>query len=494
MNQPALFQDFTTDHDLLHSRIDSLSNYTFTSDSAILDTVGAAVGALKTSRRALVLLSDGDDNASAQYHCQSATDCTAALQALVQFAKQDQVTIYTIGYGDTGVTYNHNAHQIMTTLASGTGGAYYSATDSSALQGIFQSLAGLVAGGGTPEQYLITYKSADGGVPNHNITLTAISGGSVSVAVAASVNACASNPTPPSPGGVTPGSGSGFGQVLQVTFSDPRGWQDLNVIDILINGSLDGRQACYLAYSVPLGVLYLVDDGGALLALTLNGYGSVSNSQCTVTGAGSSATESGNTFTLVLNLSFSAAFAGNKIVFMAAGDQQGGNSGWQALGTWGVPVTPSGTITVVSLAPARVVPASGTAQTLAATLTDRRGVGDFGVVNLLVNDFIDGRHACYLAYVASSNSLLLVDDAGDAGGRFAGSLVLNGSAGTIQNSQCSISGTGSSARQSSNTLILTLNVTFTPASAGDRIVWVAGRDAQGGNNTGWQAMGTNSVQ
>ncbi|SPF52251.1 exported hypothetical protein [Candidatus Sulfopaludibacter sp. SbA4] len=32
--------------------------------------------------------------------------------------------------------------------------------------------------------------------------------------------------------------------------------------------------------------------------------------------------------------------------------------------------------------------------------------------------------ACYLAYAAASNSLLLVDDAGDAAGPFAGGMVL----------------------------------------------------------------------
>jgi hypothetical protein len=95
-------------------------------------------------------------------------------------------------------------------------------------------------------------------------------------------------------------------------------------------------------------------------------------------------------------------------------------------------------------------------------LTDSNGAGDFGVADLLVNDFLDGRNACYLACVASTNSLLLVDDGGDAGGPFADIILLNGGAATIQNSQCSVNG--------------------------------AGRDGAGGNNTNWQAMGTATVQ
>ena len=89
----------------------------------------------------------------------------------------------------------------------------------------------------------------------------------------------------------------------------------------------------------------------------------MSNSQCTVTGSGSSASGSGNTLTLMLNLSFNTAFGGNKIVYTAARDLQGGNSGWQALGTWQAPFTPSGTIAAVSLTPARGAAPSGTAQT-----------------------------------------------------------------------------------------------------------------------------------
>jgi len=126
-------------------------------------------------------------------------------------------------------------------------------------------------------------------------------------------------------------------------------------------------------------------------------------------------------------------------------------------------------------------------------LTDVKGAGDIGIVNLLVNNFIDGRQACYLAYVASSNTLLLVDDAGDAGGPFAGSMALNGARGPIQNGQCVI-GALSSAVLSGNTLTLTLNITFTANLTGNQVLYIAGRDAAGGNNTDWQAMGTWTVQ
>jgi hypothetical protein len=123
------------------------------------------------------------------------------------------------------------------------------------------------------------------------------------------------------------------------TFSDANGWQNLGVLNILINDYLDGRHACYLAYSRPLGVLYLVNDpGNALLPeLYLGSAGSVSNSQCTVYGTGSSATGSGTTLTLTVNLAFSASFVGDRIIYLAARDVGAGNSGWQAKGRWRVP-------------------------------------------------------------------------------------------------------------------------------------------------------------
>jgi hypothetical protein len=48
---------------------------------------------------------------------------------------------------------------------------------------------------------------------------------------------------------VSPAAGSGFAQAMKFVFAEARGWQDLDVVDILINHAFDGRSACYLAYS-----------------------------------------------------------------------------------------------------------------------------------------------------------------------------------------------------------------------------------------------------
>lgn len=140
---------------------------------------------------------------------------------------------------------------------------------------------------------------------------------------------------PATPVSVSPPSGSSASQTLQFTFTDPRGVRDLDVVNVLINNFLDARNACYLAYSVTAGALYLVADDGSTL-LPVNSPSAVANSQCSVSASGNGSS-SGNDLSGSLTFNFTPAFAGNKVIYMAARDLQGGNSGWQALGTWQVP-------------------------------------------------------------------------------------------------------------------------------------------------------------
>jgi hypothetical protein len=296
------------------------------------------------------------------------------------------------------------------------------------------------------------------------------------------------------PVSVAPAYGTGNNRTFTFQFSAV-GYQSLGVVNVLINNFLDGRHACYLAYVVATSTLVLVDDGGDAGSpyagsLALGNSSSIQNSQCAV--GLDTAVGSGNTLTLVLTVTFQPAFGGNKIAYLAARDQGTGNSGWQALGVWQVPFT-AGTISMAGVTPARATGAAGTSQQYTIVVTDTKGGSDLGVVNVLVNNFIDGHQACYLAYVAATNTLLLVDDAGDAAGPYA-PLALNGGTGNVHNSQCSINGATSSATTAGTTLVLTLDITFTAAFTGNRVVYTAARDGAGGNNTDWQALATRTVQ
>jgi len=297
--------------------------------------------------------------------------------------------------------------------------------------------------------------------------------------------------TPVAVGGA-PASGSGNTQTFAFQFSHSFGYQNLAVLNILINSALDGRNACYLAYEVKNSKLDLVDDagdaGGPYDSVLLGSSTPIQNAQCAVTLV--SAQGSGNDLVLTMNITFKPGFGGNKVVYVAARDASQGNTDWQGLGVWQVPSS-AGTIAVAGLSPAR---GAGNGKQFVLTVTDTKGTGDFGVVNLLINRSIDGRKACYLAYSAASGILYLVDDTGDAGGPFAGQISLNGTNVGLQNGQCSVNGSSSSVNYSANTMTLTLNIAFTGAFAGNQVVYAAARDRIDQNNTGWRAVGTWTVQ
>jgi M6 family metalloprotease-like protein len=292
----------------------------------------------------------------------------------------------------------------------------------------------------------------------------------------------------PTVGSVSPTGGSGATATFTIPFSDGNGAADLNVLNVLINSSLDGRNSCYFAYVRSANTLYLMNDAGSdlLPGLVLNGTGSTANTQCSATGAGSSATVSGTTLTLVLRVTFSSAYAGNRVVYAAGRDVASANSGWQALGVWQAPGAPVTSPAVLSTTPVAV---SGTSATVTAVFRDDQGFADLNVLNILINNALDGRNACYLAYLRPTNTLYLVPDSGVD--LLPG--VVPGGTGLAANGQCSVLANGSSVTVAGNVLTLNVNLSMsTPAFQGGRIVYTAARDVAG-NNSGWQATATWNV-
>jgi len=289
---------------------------------------------------------------------------------------------------------------------------------------------------------------------------------------------------PPSLASLAPPVSTGQNQTLTVMYNAPGGYQTLDVLNVLINTYLDGRQACYLAYSRPANTLYIVNDNGdasSLSGKTMDGTGTVGNSQCTVALNGSSAAGSGNTFTLTLNLTFAPSFAGNKVIYAAARDTTQNNSGWQTMGAHGVPPLPATFPMPVSMSPS-----SGTtaAQTITFTYSDQSNAANLQTVWALINTAIDGRAACYVAYYRPGNQLYLYPDNGD--GSQATNITLAGS-NTISNSQCTVSAQGSSVQSNGN--VLTLPITFKPAFVGFKGVWLAAQTLGAAQTSAWQALG-----
>ena len=201
----------------------------------------------------------------------------------------------------------------------------------------------------------------------------------------------------PSPVSLDSLSGSGATHTFVFTFSDPNGWQDLGVLNVMINSILDARNGCYLAYDRPNNVLYLVgDSGGGLTGLVLGGSGSVSNSQCTVNGTGSSASGNGNTLTLTLALSFSeTAFAGEKVTYLAARDVAQNNSGWLAMGVWSVPRLTPVFPSIMTVTPSE---GAGATQSFTVTYRDVSSSANLLATQILINVDLNGNLGCYLGY------------------------------------------------------------------------------------------------
>ena len=137
------------------------------------------------------------------------------------------------------------------------------------------------------------------------------------------------------------GSGSDFTTSLAFVFEDTNGWQDLGVVNVLINNGLNPVNACYLAYVPTMDVLYLVNDAGtALLPGTrpLHNGTKLTNGQCTVQPIDVRYGANGESLSLLLAIEFKQGFSGKKTFFTAARDLQGNNNtGWQTVGTWTVP-------------------------------------------------------------------------------------------------------------------------------------------------------------
>ena len=158
------------------------------------------------------------------------------------------------------------------------------------------------------------------------------------------------------------------------------------------------------------------------------------------------------------------------------------NSGWRVVGINSVPPLPA---VSPAFGPSSLGQFTSQNQTGTFTFTSNAGFADLGVLNVLINSALDGRNACYFAYVRSANVFYLVDDIGTG----LSAALTPGTAQTVTNSQCSINGTGTSAVLVGNTVTLPVNYSMkTPAFSGPKVVWGASRTNGDSANSGWQAI------
>jgi hypothetical protein len=121
--------------------------------------------------------------------------------------------------------------------------------------------------------------------------------------------------------------------------------------------------------------------------------------------------------------------------------------------------------------------------------SDTAGAGNLAFVYVWFNTAVSGNggNSCLLSYQPSTNQLNLFND-----GATAWLAATLGTATTLQNSQCSVNVATATAVRSGNTLTLTLPMTFQPAYAGAKNIYMYDSDLSGANS-GWQQEGTWTV-
>ena len=284
---------------------------------------------------------------------------------------------------------------------------------------------------------------------------------------------------------VSPSSGSGSSQTFTFQLSDGSGSASISSIQLLINGSFNGSNGCFLYFYPQANQIYLANDSQSAYSNGALGSSiSLQNSQCSLNLASSSASGSGNNLSVSLATHFQGAFAGAKSIYAYVLDAGGASSGWKILGTYTVIQNLNLGVQALSVSPAS---GNGSNQTFAFQFSDGNGSTSISSVQLLVNATLSGTNACFVYFYPQSNQLYLANDSQSA--------YSNGALGTsvsLQNSQCSLNLASSSASGSGNNLNVSLAVNFKPAFAGAKSLYAYALDA-GGPSSGWQTLGTYTV-
>ena len=283
----------------------------------------------------------------------------------------------------------------------------------------------------------------------------------------------------PSVVSVTPNPATGVTNTFALAYSDTAGNASLNFAGVIFDSVVNVANTCYAYYKPANNLVYLENDGGTGAVGSLTpGSGTLSNSQCTITGSGTSVVKSGNNLTLNLDVTASGDFMGKKNVYLAAIDNSGINTGWMSKGTWTPAVNQAPT--VVSATPN---PASGLSNTFALSYSDPNGNTDLSFVGVIVDWVLSASNSCYVYYYPAINLLYLANNAGTGA---VGSLTPG--SGTLSNSQCSISGSGTSVVRSGNNLTLNLDVTASSIYTGKHSLYLAAIDSSS-VSTGWVNKG-----
>ncbi len=291
---------------------------------------------------------------------------------------------------------------------------------------------------------------------------------------------------------LVPSAGSGSEQAFVATFTDPNGVQNVQSLSIAIVNNVardieSGLPAngCVVNFIVSSGIIQLAQDTGKSFLATTADAGTdqtVSNSQCTVLGASSSITISGNAVTAKIFVTFTASFSGAKQIFMLAENrnQASGMNFQTEVGTYDV----TASVSSVFISPSS---GSGSDQTFTTIYSDPTShIQSVGLNIKSTRNNTSAANACKVRYDPDTSNIFLVNDAGTT----YGSPIIAGSATSLSNSQCTVYGRGTSATAFGAYVIVYFRVSFFPGFLGEKVITMGGADETGASTFSDLPLGT----
>jgi hypothetical protein len=271
-------------------------------------------------------------------------------------------------------------------------------------------------------------------------------------------------------------------RMMTVTARDGDGYRRLKLVQIIANETNSYDGGCYLRYEVDRRILWLMDGRDRATGVAALGQPEVlEDARCTVNLAESWPEFRGDTVTLHLDVALKPKVSATQRVFARAIDEKGIESkltefaAWKpAAGQarenpWDFPPTPP------SLSVESKKLAGSDKYILRVRASDLNGAEDIDVVEVIVNNVVDGRNTCYLRYDRRANTVSLINNAGTPSRE----PIEPGSSKELSNSYCAIAAPDAPSVKGSYDVYFSFQLALTEKMLAKRTIYLSAVDREG---------------